>query len=92
MKPTTRASPGGLTPPLSWAAHTPDSTVDSSSWATLRDEVPRCVDPPRTAGLTRFAVCAPMVIPMVKGGKDTPANMQPLCGDALKAKEKTELR
>jgi len=29
---------------------------------------------------------------MVKGGKGTPANMQLLCGDALKAKEKTERR
>jgi hypothetical protein len=33
-----------------------------------------------------------MVIPMVKGGKDTPSNMQLLCGEELEAKEKTELR
>ena len=50
MKPPTHAGPGGLTPPLSWAAHTPDSTMDSSSWATLRDVIPRCVDPPVPAG------------------------------------------
>jgi len=30
-KPATHACPGGLTPPLSWAAHTPDSAMDSSS-------------------------------------------------------------
>jgi hypothetical protein len=31
-------------------------------------------------------------IPLGKGGKDEPSNMQLLCGDALKAKEATELR
>ena len=43
MKPPTHAGAGGLTPPLSWAAHTPDSTVDSSSWAFLLYVIPRCV-------------------------------------------------
>jgi 5-methylcytosine-specific restriction endonuclease McrA len=32
------------------------------------------------------------VVPLSKDGKDTPSNMQLLCGDALKVKEKTELR
>ena len=30
--------------------------------------------------------------PLAKGGKDTSANMQLLCGDALKAKESSERR
>jgi hypothetical protein len=50
MKPPAYASPGGLTPPWSWAAHTPDSTVDSTSWAFLLYAIPRRVDPPRQAG------------------------------------------
>jgi 5-methylcytosine-specific restriction endonuclease McrA len=30
------------------------------------------------------------VVPLAKGGKDTPANMQLLCGEELKAKERSE--
>jgi hypothetical protein len=32
------------------------------------------------------------IIPPVKGGADVPANMQLLCGEALREKEATELR
>jgi len=32
------------------------------------------------------------IVPLAKGGKDTPNNMQLLCGGALKAKEATELK
>lgn len=32
------------------------------------------------------------VTPLARGGADTPANMQLLCGDALKAKERRELK
>ena len=32
------------------------------------------------------------ITPLAKGGTDDPSNMQLLCGDALKAKEATELK
>jgi HNH endonuclease len=31
------------------------------------------------------------VVPLAKGGKDDPSNMQLLCGEELKAKERAEL-
>jgi len=44
MKPPTHADARGLRPPLPWAAHTPDSTMDSSSWAFLLCVIPGCAN------------------------------------------------
>ena len=48
----------------------------------------------KAQGLTRTPAGCQVdhVVPLAKGGADDPANMQLLCGAALEAKERTELK